>query len=156
LPEVISNTSPLQYLHQPGLLHILPALTGCIIIPPAVLQKIAAGQAQGISLPEPTHLDWIMVRRPASIAVLPLASGLGPGETECLALAIESTDAVVLLDDALARQTAVTCDIRHRGTLGVLLDVKRVGLVPTIIPLRDALHAFHKAERDRLALAPPA
>ena len=117
MPEVISNTSPLQYLHQLGLLHIRPALTGQIIVPPAVLQELAAGLAQGISLPEPTHLGWITICRPASMAVLPLVRDLGPGETEVLALAMESTDTMVLLDDALARQIAVTCGIRHRGTL---------------------------------------
>jgi uncharacterized protein len=91
LSEVISNTSPLQYLHQLGLLHILPALTGQNIVPPAVLQELAAGQAQGISLPELTHLDWLTIRSPASMAVLPLVSDLGPGETQVLALAMEPT-----------------------------------------------------------------
>ena len=33
---------------------------------------------------------------------------LGLGETEVLALALESTDAIVILDDALARQMATT------------------------------------------------
>ena len=154
MSEVISNTSPLQYLHQLGLLHILPALTGQIIVPPAVLQELAAGQAQGISLPELTHLDWLTIRSPASMAVLPLVSDLGPGETQVLALAMESTDAVVLLDDALARQAAAMFGIRHRGTLGALLDAKRAGLVPAVAPLLDQLHAlrFYLSAYTRTAI----
>jgi hypothetical protein len=52
LPEVICNTSPLQYLHQLELLHILPALAGRVTVPPAVLDEISAGQALGVNLPD--------------------------------------------------------------------------------------------------------
>jgi hypothetical protein len=41
LPEVICNTSPIQYLHQLQLLHILLALAGQVIVPPAmVIEKM--------------------------------------------------------------------------------------------------------------------
>ena len=154
MPEVISNTSPLQYLHQLGLLHVLPALAGRVIVPPAVLQELAAGRAQGINLPELIGLDWVTVRHPSSQAALPLVTDLGPGETEVLAPALESSDAVVILDDALARQVAVTFGIRLRGTLGILLDAKRAGLVPTIAPLLDQLHAlrFRLSSHTRAAI----
>jgi len=46
-------------------------------------------------------------------------------QTEALALALESSDAVVILDDALARQVAATVGVRFTGTLGLLLDAKR-------------------------------
>ena len=154
MPEVISNTSPLQYLHQLGLLPVLPALAGRVIVPPAVLQELAVGRAQGINLPELIGMDWVTVRHPSSQAALPLVTDLGPGETEVLALALESSDAVVILDDALARQVAVTFGIRLRGTLGILLDAKRAGLVPTIAPLLDQLHAlrFHLSPHTRAAI----
>jgi uncharacterized protein len=142
LPEVICNTSPLQYLHQLDLLDVLQALTDHIIVPPAVVNELAAGRAQGVSLPDPTALQWVTVRQPVSTPVLPLVTDLGPGETAVLALALESTDAVVILDDALARQVAAALDIPFRGTLGVLLDAKRAGLVATILPLLDQLQAL--------------
>jgi len=44
LPEVICNTSPLQYLHQLGLLHVLPALAGQVVVPPAVVDELAEGE----------------------------------------------------------------------------------------------------------------
>jgi len=47
LSEVICNTSPLQYLYQLGMLHIFQALAGRIIVPPAVVQELAVGRAQG-------------------------------------------------------------------------------------------------------------
>jgi hypothetical protein len=36
LPEVVSNTSPLQYLHQLGLLDLLPRLVGRAGLLPAI------------------------------------------------------------------------------------------------------------------------
>ncbi|HXG65668.1 MAG TPA: DUF3368 domain-containing protein [Blastocatellia bacterium] len=142
MPEVISNTSPLQYLHQLGLLHVLPALVGNIIVPPAVIAELAAGRALGVDLPDPAALDWVTIRSPASAVALPLVTDLGPGETEVLALALESSDAVVILDDHLARQVAETLGIRLTGTLGVLLDAKRRGLVSAIAPLLDQLQSL--------------
>src|SRR5712692_8973803 len=109
------------------MLHVFQALAGRIIVPPAVVQELAVGRAQGVSLPDPTVLEWITVRAPASTAVLPLVMDLGPGETEVLALALESTDAIVILDNALARQMATTLSIRFRGSLGLRSEERRVG-----------------------------
>ncbi len=148
MPEVICNTSPLQYLHQLDLLDVLQVLTDHIIVPPAVVQELAVGRTQGVNLPDPTALEWVTVRQPARTPVLPLVTDLGPGETEVLTLALESTDAVVILDDALARQVAAALDMRFRGTLGLLLNAKRVGLVSTIAPLLDQLQTL----RFRLSL----
>ncbi len=40
MPEVVSDISPLQYLHQAKLLDLLPALYGHILVPQAdVTQK---------------------------------------------------------------------------------------------------------------------
>jgi hypothetical protein len=121
------------------MLHVLQTLAGHIIVPPAVIDELAVGRAQGVSLPDPTAIDWVTVRPAASAAVLPLITDLGPGETEVLALALESSDAIVLLDDALARQVASTLAIRFRGTLGLLLDAKQAGLISSVAPLLDQL-----------------
>jgi predicted nucleic acid-binding protein len=154
LPEVICDTSPLQYLYQLDLLHILPALSEQVIVPPSVVKEIEVGQTMGVSLPDVTLLDWVIVRRPASEPALPLVTDLGPGETQVLMLALESSDAVVVLDDALARQVAEMLDIRLTGTLGLLLDAKRAGLVPAVAPLLDKLQRlrFRLAPRTRAAV----
>jgi predicted nucleic acid-binding protein len=142
LPNIICNTSPLQYLHQLGCLHLLPALVGHVIIPQAVAEELAAGTARGIDVPIPQSLAWLTIRQPASVAVLPLITDLGPGETGVLALALELSDAVVILDDALARRTAETLGIRLTGTLGILLDAKRAGLLDVLMPWLDKLQAL--------------
>ena len=62
-------------------------------------------------------------------------------------LAIEQQNVVAVLDDALARRIADTLELPFTGTLGLLLDAKRAGLVPAVGPLLDRLHAL----RFRLA-----
>ena len=148
MPEVICNTSPIQYLHQLGLLRLLPDLVKRVIVPPAVIEELAAGRAAGINLPDLESLNWIVVRRPASESALPLIADLGPGETEVLMLALEIEGSVVILDDSLARQVAETRGIHLTGTLGLLLDAKRSGLILQVAPLLDQLQSL----RLRLAL----
>jgi uncharacterized protein len=145
LPEIICNTSPLQYLHQLGLLHLLSDLTGGIVIPSAVARELSAGRAHGVDLPVLDELEWITIRTPVSAPVIPLVVDLGAGETEVLALALESGNAEVLLDDALARRVAAMLGLAFRGTLGLLLDAKRAHLVTTVAPLLDRLKllGFH-------------
>jgi len=88
--NVICNTSSFQYLHQIGQLHILPALAGKIIVPPAVVEELAVGRVAGVDLPDLLQLDWVMVQSPAGQSALPLISDLGAGESEVLMLALES------------------------------------------------------------------
>ena len=60
--EVISNTSPLQYLFQAELLDLLPALYGTIVVPGGVVDELAAGRVRGVALPDPAALPWMRVR----------------------------------------------------------------------------------------------
>lgn len=139
MPEVICNTSPLQYLHQLGLLHLLPALAGQIIIPPAVADELAVGKSVGIDVPEVHQFAWVSLRQPVSAAALPLVTDLGAGESQVLALALEMPGAVVIVDDSLARRTAEALHIPLTGTLGILLAAKRAGLIAKIAPILDKL-----------------
>ena len=59
MPEVICNTSPIQYLHQTDLLQVLEELYGQITIPERVVAELDAGRAMGIDLPVVTSLSWV-------------------------------------------------------------------------------------------------
>ena len=143
LPKIICNTSPLQYLHQLNQLQIMQSLAGRIIIPPAVVAEIAAGIAWGIDLPDLQKLDWVDIQPPLSRIAVPLVTHLGPWETEVIMLALELSDATVILDDALARKTAEFLGIRMTGTLGLLLDAKRAEIIDKLTPFIDQLQALN-------------
>lgn len=134
MPEVIVNTSPLQYLFQLGLLDLLPRLYGEVMAPEGVIRELRSGIDRGVSLPDLDSLDWLRIRQVRSAAVLPLAAGLGIGEREVLALALESRDALVILDDSLARRFAQRLRLASTGTLGLLLKAKQVGRIEFIKP----------------------
>jgi uncharacterized protein len=139
LPEIICNTSPLQYLHQLGHLSIVPALAGRILVPGSVASELDAGRFLGYDVPDVRALNWVSIREPVSLPALALSSDLGPGEAAVLALALESRNAVVILDDNLARRVARLLKIPMTGTLGLLLDARKKGLVSEIKPLLDRL-----------------
>lgn len=142
MPDVISDTSPVQYLYQTNLLDLLPALYGQITLPQAVVDELPAGRTLGVALPDPALLSWMTVRQAQAGAILPLVTELGTGEREVLALAVETPDALVLLDDGLARRYARLLGIEFTGTLGVLLKAKQAGYLAALAPVLDRLNAL--------------
>lgn len=99
-------------------------------------------------------MAWVELRAPAGEKVVRLVANLGLGETGVLFLALERVDPVVNLDDALARRHAEVLGTAFTMTLRILLDAKRHGLVPAVIPLvNDLQHlGFRLGEGTRNAI----
>jgi len=135
---VISNTSPLFYLHAIGQLDLLRELFGQIVTPPAVVAELAAGAAKGHDVPDIAELPWFEVRPPSETTTLE-GEDLGAGETEAIALGLEIPGSLLLLDDLSARQVAVARALRVTGTLGVLVQAKNEGYLTTVTPVVKAL-----------------
>lgn len=154
MPEVIADTSPLQYLFQLDLLDLLPALYGRILVPDAVVRELAAGRSRGVALPEVSSLSWITIRKTVSPRILLMAPDLGAGEREVLALAVEISDPLVVLDDALARRFARRLELPLTGTLGLLLKAKQIGRIGQVIPLLERLDnlGFRLDEKTRASV----
>lgn len=74
--QVISNTSPLFYLHQINRLDLLQALYGTITVPTAVQQELLAGLAQGLNIPMIEQLNWLDIVS-ANAVFLPNVTDLG-------------------------------------------------------------------------------
>lgn len=142
MPETVSNTSPIQYLYQAGLLELLPTLYGQVIIPAAVAQELAAGRGSGVALPDPSQLAWITIEPPADSTLLRMVADLGPGEREVIALGLRSPDSLLLLDDGVARRYAKHLNLRITGTLGVLLKAKTLRCLASLGPVLDRLEAL--------------
>jgi len=135
MPRAISNTSPLLYLYRGGLLEWLPQLFSEIWIPKAVVLELQEGQQRGYDVPTPGDYAWLQVVEPKSVPSEWLTLDLGAGEIAAMALALENTDRVVLLDDALARRIAQAAGLKVWGTLRALLEAKAKGLTESIAPL---------------------
>jgi len=135
MPDVIVDTSPLQYLYQADLWDLLPRLYESIIVPEAVAVELAQGRARGLAIPNPGTVPWIAIVQVERKQILPLATDLGPGEREVLALGVERPGARLILDDALARRYARLLGLTFTGTLGTLLKAKQLGLLPSLAPV---------------------
>ena len=141
MPEVIADTSPLQYLYQTDLLDLLHHLYGRVAVPQAVARELAEGLARGISLPDINAIEWVRIVSAPGQELLPLAADLGAGEREVLALAASLPDALALVDDALARRHAQLLGVAFTGTLGVLLRAKESGHLDAVAPALERLDA---------------
>lgn len=157
MSETVCDTSPLQYLFQIGLLEVLPALYGHIVVPLAVVEEIDVGRRVGIRLPDVRLLPW------ARLEAVDAGPGdfprlLGPGERDVLAFALRTPGSRVILDDAAARQYASQAGLKVVGTIGILLLAKARGLVDSIAPFIEMLdslgfrlHAETRASALKLA-----
>ena len=132
--EVICNTSPLQYLHQADLLHLLPTLFGSVQVPSAVAAELAEGRRRGVRLPELAKLPWVTVRPVRDRKLLPLVTSLGNGEKEVLALGLETSGHLLVLDDRNARRYAAAAGLKITGTLGILVLAKEHGFLDSVQP----------------------
>ncbi|MEO8662866.1 MAG: DUF3368 domain-containing protein [Bryobacteraceae bacterium] len=133
--EAICDTSPIQYLHQIGLLHLLADVYTQTLVPPAVVGELDRGKAMGVDLPDVHALPWMKIQAPEGLDKVSLVADLGAGEKEVLALGMQIASAVVILDERLGRLHAEALKLNYTGTLGILLRAKIEGLIPRIEPL---------------------
>jgi predicted nucleic acid-binding protein len=128
---VISNSSPLIAFRQLNQIDLLFALTGPLLIAPAVQHEVFRDW-------QPP--DWIEVRPiDLSIPALVLTQRLGAGESETIALALELGGGRVLLDDLAARRAAEGYGLSVVGTVGLLYQARLNGLIPALQPALDEL-----------------
>jgi predicted nucleic acid-binding protein len=57
------------------------------------------------------------------------------GESSAIALALETANSTVILDDYKARKIAERLGISYTGTIGVIVKAKLKGIIPSIKPL---------------------
>ena len=134
---VISNTSPLFYLHRIHAVDLLRQLYTRVNVTKQVLAELAAG---GVSITSLGSSDWLTtceIQIPDTLKTVP---DLGAGEASAIALALESSlSPLLLLDDRLGRRIAALNHLAMTGTAGILLRAKQQGLVPAIKPLLGKL-----------------
>jgi hypothetical protein len=126
----------------------------CTLIPPAVAQELEQGRALGIDLPVIGALPWVKIQAPEGLDKVPMATNLGAGEKEVLALGLQVPDAVLILDERLGRFYAEGLKLTFTGTLGILLRAKAEGRLLRIAPLLDELDRlrFRLSTRTRAAI----
>jgi uncharacterized protein len=135
-PLIISNTTPLINFAEIGRMDLLGSLYGVVTITPSVVDELGAKSSLFPLAARVPSMNGIAVVDPADrLLVRGFAAQVHPGEAECLALAMEHPESLLLLDDLGARELAEANQLRFTGTLGCLIELRRRGFVPAIRPL---------------------
>ncbi len=160
MPAVVVDSSVLITLAAGEQFHLLRELYTTLYVPPEVWNEVTAvAKPFGTDQTRQARdAGWLMVRTPASLAaVRALRFNLQPGETEALALALELSGALLLVDDAQGRRAARALGIDYTGTLGVLLRAKAEGkltaLNPALVLMQQRTTFWLSEEVYRAALA---
>ena len=124
---IVADTSPVNYLVVINQIGILPRLYKRVLIPPAVFDELTHPAAPG-PVREWTERrpDWLEVKSPKNTVAL---AQLDLGESQAIALASELGAGVVLIDELAGRKEATSRGLKVAGTLSVLDDADRAGLV---------------------------
>jgi predicted nucleic acid-binding protein len=140
---VVADSSPLNYLILIEQIQVLEVLYGQVIIPPAVQDEILSADAP---VPVRTWMGsppvWLEVRSP--LPAFRHSVSLGAGESDAIALAEQLGADRIIKDETLVRSEALARGLRIIGTLGVLREAHRAGLLdlPTAIARLKAT-TFH-------------
>ena len=84
--------------------------------------------------------NWVQIKSASdkySQQILELQ--LDKGESSAIALALETPECVVIIDDFKARKVAQHLGLNITGTLGVTIKAKLQGLIPSVKPLLNKI-----------------
>lgn len=130
---VISDTSPFIALLNINKIEILHTLYGKIIIPNAVREELFRNEFNQKSILELLGKDYVQVFNLTDrILYHSLIQYLDAGESEAIALAVELNADLLLIDEKKGRIEAEKQSLKVIGTLGILIDAKRKGLISNL------------------------
>jgi predicted nucleic acid-binding protein len=126
---VVADTTPVNYLILIGEIDLLAKLYGQVVIPRAVHEELMRSRAPAsvkawIASPPP----WLEILSPVPVSGLVLAD-LDVGEQEAIALALQLSADLLIIDELLGRREAERRGLPVIGTIGILRDAADGGLV---------------------------
>lgn len=137
---LVVNASPLICLAKAGQLDLLERLDPEVLVPEPVAGEVLAGPPG-----DPARLalegGWGLRRLGPHVPHRVLEWGLGAGESSVLALALEMSGAIAVLDDREARVCARLLGVPVIGSLGIVLRAAREGIIPAAVPVLRTLRA---------------
>jgi len=137
--ERIVDTSPLIFLAYLDRLELLKIGVENVFAPRAVIEEVFVKEDEATARIKEALSQWLKECWIARPELLVFLRGLGKGEAEVLAQAVERGITSVVLDDLDARRRAITLGLKPIGTVGLLLAAKRKGLIRSLKEELDKL-----------------
>ncbi len=126
---IISDTSCFILLTNIGELEILHKVYGQI----TTTSEIAAEYSD--ILP-----DWVEIRNVTDKYKQQLLElQIDKGESSAIALALETPESTLIIDDYKARRIAENLHLAYTGTIGVIIKAKLLGIIPSIRPIIEKI-----------------
>ncbi len=110
-------------------MNLLQSLFGQIITTPEIAEEF------GETLPN--WVDIIPISDKTKQQLLEIQ--VDKGEASAIALALESKNPLLILDDYKARKLADNLKINYTGTIGLIISAKQKGIIPSIKPLLEKI-----------------
>jgi len=137
---VVSNTSPLMNLAIIGRLELLRDSSGMIHVPIAVWSELVIQGKDKPGSEDIANAAWIQTHVVQNQhLVKTLQEHLDQGESEAIVLALELPATLILLDEFEGRRIAEQYGLTKTGILGVLLNAKKQGVIPSLKVEMDKL-----------------
>lgn len=131
--RVVCNTSPLILLGKIHQLDLLLQLYKEVFIPGSVWDEIEEGSGKEVKrIQSLLQTSKVQLRKATKQALERVSVDLGPGEREAIALALETRADLVILDDHKGRCIAREKGLSVTGTIGVLVEARERGVIPSV------------------------
>ena len=148
---VVADASPLIYLSRAGVLERLKVLFGEVVVPQTVWAEVVDQRPSAPGLDALTSARWLRV---IDNEVPTTDLGLDPGDTAAILLAEGLNAELLLIDERMGRRVAEARGLTARGTLGVLVQARRTGALPTLRPVLENWQATDSESRQRCSGRP--
>ena len=138
--NVVSNTSPITNLALIGRLELLEQMYGSVTIPEEVRHELVVKGAHLPSAQQIARASWLHARPVTNQALVQsLRQDLDAGEAAAIAMAVETSADLLLIDERIGRESAQHFGLTYMGLIGVLQRAHHRGLLPAVRPVLDAL-----------------
>lgn len=139
---IISDTSCLILLEKIGELSILNKLFGNITTTSEVAEEFGQQLPPWFEIKDPKDKNYQAI----------IEASVDKGEASAIALAIELDDCLLIIDDLKGRKFAHQLGLTIIGTIGVIVDAKLTGIIPSVKPILSKIKSTNFRITEKLEL----
>lgn len=136
---LVVDASPLILFARIDRLDLLASLAKHLVVPESVIREIQAGSDRDGTAERLKNLPSILRMDDRPIPERICLWGLGAGESQVLAHALERPGSEVVLDDLAARRCARSLGLPMIGTLGIVILCRHREVISAARPVIQAL-----------------
>lgn len=137
---VVADTSVILNLCRVEQERLLQQLFGRVVVPTEVaaeFSRLSTGAARFTGLELPVWVEVVPGPQPIPNEVN--SANLDGGESAAIALGLRLAADALLIDEKIGREVATQLGLRTIGVLGVLLEGRRRGLIPSLKAVLERL-----------------